>query len=222
MEHDKFNYFCYYKADVRYENEVFPLYLNVGKGKNDGKYHVYDITNKIRDTADRINGLERPKPNEGYALTNDVSEFSIPNSSENVNSNSIQENAENTETNLEAEDMEYSVGLTDTEEFDTKKFADELIEKYGENALKQKQVSDILDSVFYDVLNSQWSEAYSDALKIAEGFANDFENVEQIGYSNILRHLKYTLVNHQVDYLSRREQSKEADSKGIQIIFIYF
>lgn len=84
VEHDKFNYFCYYKADVRYENEVFPLYLNVGKGKNDGKYHVYDITNKIRDTADRINGLERPKPNEGYALTNDVSKISIPNSSENV------------------------------------------------------------------------------------------------------------------------------------------
>ena len=25
---------------------------------------------KNKDTADRINGLERPKPNEGYALTN--------------------------------------------------------------------------------------------------------------------------------------------------------
>ena len=27
-----------------------------------------DITDKIRDTAGRINGLERPKPNERYAL----------------------------------------------------------------------------------------------------------------------------------------------------------
>ena len=31
----------------------------------------------IRDTADRINGLERPKPNEGYALTNAISNNSI-------------------------------------------------------------------------------------------------------------------------------------------------
>ena len=30
-----------------------------------------------RDTADRINGLERPKPNEGYALKNGISNKSI-------------------------------------------------------------------------------------------------------------------------------------------------
>lgn len=49
----------------------------VGKAKNDGLYHIYDLTKKIRDTANRINGLERPKPNEGYALENDVSKNSI-------------------------------------------------------------------------------------------------------------------------------------------------
>ena len=70
--HDKFNYFCYYKADVRYKNEIFPIYLNVGRTINDKTYHLYDITNKIKDTADRINGLGRPKPNEGYALTNGI------------------------------------------------------------------------------------------------------------------------------------------------------
>ena len=43
-----------------------------------------DITNKIRDTADRINGLERPKPNEGYALTSGISKTSIHNSRGNV------------------------------------------------------------------------------------------------------------------------------------------
>ncbi|MBR3967555.1 MAG: hypothetical protein IKJ91_10830 [Clostridia bacterium] len=77
VDHNKFNYFCYYKADVRYEDEIFPIYINVGKAINDGSYHIYDITKKIRDTADRINGLERPKPNEGYAQRNDISNNSI-------------------------------------------------------------------------------------------------------------------------------------------------
>ena len=30
-----------------------------------------------KDTADRMNGLERPKPNEGYALTNGVFTASV-------------------------------------------------------------------------------------------------------------------------------------------------
>ena len=86
VEHNKFNYFCYYKADVRFGEEVFPIYLNVGKSINDGKYHIYDITNKIRDTADRINGLERPKPNEGYALTNVISNNIISDEQKNATS----------------------------------------------------------------------------------------------------------------------------------------
>ena len=78
-EHNKFDHFYYYRSDVKYEGETFPIYLNVGRGITDSKYHLYDITNKIRDTADRINGLERPKPNEGYALTNGISsKNSIP------------------------------------------------------------------------------------------------------------------------------------------------
>lgn len=85
VEHNKFDYFCYYRADVKYGEDQFPVYLNVGRGKNDGKYHIYDITNKIRDTADRINGLERPKPNEGYALTSGISKNSIRNPGETVN-----------------------------------------------------------------------------------------------------------------------------------------
>ena len=87
VDHNKFNRFYYYKATVVYDGETFPIYLNVGRAINDGKYHIYDITNKIRDTADRINGLERPKPNEGYALTNGISNKSIPQESENVNRN---------------------------------------------------------------------------------------------------------------------------------------
>ncbi len=83
-QHNKFDHFFYYRTYVKYGEETIPLFLNVGRGKNDGKYHLYDITKKIRDTADRINGLERPKPNEGYALTNGVSIDSIPNSPQNV------------------------------------------------------------------------------------------------------------------------------------------
>lgn len=88
VEHNKFNYFCYYKADVRYRGEEFSVYLNVGKGKNDGSYHVYDITDKIRDTAGRINGLERPKPNEGYALQTVSHTKRIPQNQKNATENS--------------------------------------------------------------------------------------------------------------------------------------
>lgn len=85
VEHNKFNYFCYYKATVKYGQEIFPIYLNVGRGTNDGKYHIYDITKKIRDTANRINGLERPKSNEGYALENGISKNSISTNEPDVN-----------------------------------------------------------------------------------------------------------------------------------------
>ena len=67
--HNKFDFFYYYKLDVSLGGETFPVYLNVGRAKNDGKFHIYDITNKIRDTADRMNGLERPV---GNALKNGV------------------------------------------------------------------------------------------------------------------------------------------------------
>ena len=91
-EHNKFNYFCYYKANVSYEGETFPVYLNVGRAKNDGSYHIYDVTKKIRDTANRIDGFERPKPNEGYAQEIDVSTTSISDSSEKINP--LEENSE--------------------------------------------------------------------------------------------------------------------------------
>lgn len=83
-EHNKFDQFLYYQAMVRYADEEFPLYLNVGRGLNDKKYHIYDITKKIRDTANRTNGFLRPKPNEGYAIENDISNNSIPYSDSSV------------------------------------------------------------------------------------------------------------------------------------------
>ena len=89
-EHNKFDYFYYYRAIVKNHKETFPVYLNVGRGITDSKYHLYDITNKIRDTADRINGLERPKPNEGYALQNGVSNTTVAQNRVGVNTHSMQ------------------------------------------------------------------------------------------------------------------------------------
>ena len=83
--HDKFDAFYYYKINVCYDGDVFPVYLNIGRAKNNGKLHIYDITNKIRDTADRINGLERPI---GNALTNGIPKNSIPKNEPYVNSDS--------------------------------------------------------------------------------------------------------------------------------------
>ena len=57
------------------------LEARFGPGVND----YLNTTNKIRDTADRINGLERPKPNEGYAQKNDISTYSITSIKEKIN-----------------------------------------------------------------------------------------------------------------------------------------
>lgn len=40
---------------------------------------------KEKDTADRINGLKRPKPNEGYAYINGVSNVNISQNVSGVN-----------------------------------------------------------------------------------------------------------------------------------------
>ncbi len=81
----KFDYFYYYEAAVKYDGEIFNIYLNVGRATNDKSYHLYDITQKLRDTAHRINGVGRPKPNEGYALKNGISNNIIYKTAKNVN-----------------------------------------------------------------------------------------------------------------------------------------
>lgn len=73
----KFDYFYYYEAHVKFGKDTYPIYLNVGRARNDSTYHIYDITQKLRDTARRINGVGRPV---GNALESDISKHSIPNS----------------------------------------------------------------------------------------------------------------------------------------------
>ncbi len=75
--HNKFNEFRYYQAFVKYGNEQYPIYLNVGNANNKSGYHIYDITKKIGDTAKPIKALER--------VSNDLrSEISTPKSNNNV------------------------------------------------------------------------------------------------------------------------------------------
>ena len=59
VEHKKFSYFKYYESIVKFGDDIYPIYLNVGKTKNDGTYRLYDITHKIRDTAHRFNDVGR-------------------------------------------------------------------------------------------------------------------------------------------------------------------
>ena len=107
--HNKFNYFRYYRAMVKYGDETYPIYLNVGKAKNDNSYHLYDVTQKLRDTAGRIYGLERPKPNEGYALLNDVSNNRLAQEQPTVNTQSMQNSLQNsTDDVLESRSYDYT------------------------------------------------------------------------------------------------------------------
>ena len=81
--HSKFNYFKYYEALVRYRGDTFPVYLNVGREKNTGVYHLYDLTQKLRDTAHRINDVERAR---GLRSGNGISsENNIADSGKNIN-----------------------------------------------------------------------------------------------------------------------------------------
>ena len=61
---------------------IYPIYLNVGRARNDFTYHIYDITQKLRDTAHRINDVGRPV---GNALETVSLDISIPDSTESVN-----------------------------------------------------------------------------------------------------------------------------------------
>ena len=75
----KFNWFWYYKAFVKYHGETIPVYINVGQARNDSSYHIYDITQKLRDTAHRVYDVGRPV---GNALVSSISTNSISNPSE--------------------------------------------------------------------------------------------------------------------------------------------
>lgn len=102
----KFDYFWYYEASVKFGKETFPIYVNVGRAKNDSSYHIYDLTKKIRDTAHRVYGVERPV---GNALLNDISIDMVPQDSDGVKSDLSQESTNGTKKSVTGtEDILYS------------------------------------------------------------------------------------------------------------------
>ncbi len=58
------------------------VYLNVGVARNDASNHIYDITQKLRDTAQPVAVGRLSK---SFALRSGISDKSIYNASENVN-----------------------------------------------------------------------------------------------------------------------------------------
>ncbi len=76
---NKFDKFLYYEALVKFDGETIPVYVNVGRAKNDSSYHIYDITQKIRDTAHRVNDVWRPV---GNAIENGIPRDSISQNTE--------------------------------------------------------------------------------------------------------------------------------------------
>ena len=98
--------------------------------------------------------MERPKPNEGYALENDVSKYSISNFEENV--------------------KEYSIGLPKDADFKSENVANELIEKFGSSIKTTQELSSELNRVMDAVNRTEWF----DALTIAQQIADSFEYAE--------------------------------------------
>ena len=83
VTHNKFEKFRYYEIPVRYNDSIVFVTVNVGKGINDGKYHIYDLTEpKERDTVHRVNDVGQPV---GNALVNGISKHSIPDTTKTVN-----------------------------------------------------------------------------------------------------------------------------------------
>ncbi len=84
VTHNKFDYFAYYFAPVRYKGKMYNVIVNVGRAKNDGVFHLYDLTNDIKNKriAGRLSGLSGPV---GNRITNDSHNVTIHSSSENVN-----------------------------------------------------------------------------------------------------------------------------------------
>lgn len=93
----KFDYFYYYEILVKDGKEIYPIYLNVGRARNDGSYHIYDITQKLRDTAHRVNDVWRPV---GNAIENGISNNTVPQKAQTVNNNISNSEQNNTQADF--------------------------------------------------------------------------------------------------------------------------
>ena len=145
-EHNKFSEFRYYKAIVKYNEDIMPIYFNLGKGKNDGIFHLYDITQRIRDTANRLNGLGRLRefrPGNGISQTDDITNTE---KSQSVSEKNYQQRAKSEET-LRAETAETI--LRDKYNVNVGKLLegmDSILENYKGSKSRKELEADILEA----------------------------------------------------------------------------
>ncbi len=117
VTHDKFDYFAYYFAPVRYKGKVYNVIVNAGRAKNDGVFHLYDLTNDIKNKriAGRISGLSGPV---GNRITNDSYNATILSSEENVNRQySVSERTPEQKKEILAQARRYAAGEISKGEF---------------------------------------------------------------------------------------------------------
>lgn len=148
-EHNKFSEFRYYKAIVKYNEDIMPIYFNLGKGKNDGIFHLYDITQRIRDTANRLNGLGRLRefrPGNGISYADDSTRTSESQPLSDKNSKKYQQRAKSEET-LRAETAETI--LRDKYNVNVGKLLegmDSMLENYKGSKSRKELEADILEA----------------------------------------------------------------------------
>ena len=177
VEHNKFDYFVYYAVNVKYENEVFPIYLNVGRTTNDKRWHLYDIKEKIRDTADRINGLEQLGENPSGALKNGISGNIIIDVQEKINPFD-EKNTENSEKISESEGLKFSL----TDRLNREALAGAFLE-LAENDVERDIVNKYIDAI--DELEAavedrrRWIEE-RDRFKKIEGMEGETARLSQL------------------------------------------
>ncbi len=121
VEHDKFDYFKYYEAFVKYGGEKFPIYVNVGRAINDKNFHIYDITEKIRGTAHRLNDVGR--------VYNDLRPENSPSINTTISQDKTDVNTYNTQKS--ESDAKYLSAVEKGDTKTAKRLVDEAAAKWG-------------------------------------------------------------------------------------------
>ena len=156
----KFDYFWYYEAMAKYKAETLPIYVNLGRARNGEGYHIYDLTNKLRDTAHRVNDVGRPV---GNALENGISIDSISNLAEKINpsgeKNSRRGRSNRTILSEALETVASEQDRTQIKQYLSLMYqTDRLQGKVDELNAKRKELDRSTDKAEYDRINKRLDE----------------------------------------------------------------
>lgn len=178
----KFDYFNYYEAYVKFGEDIYPIYLNVGHARNDGTYHIYDITQKIRDTAHRLNGVGRPVGNamETISLNN-----SISNDGENVKGNNTADDS----------DTRHSLKTIKADFGDIDKFAGRIL-RQNRSSYDRAALTETLNEVLELANDNDYGQAMNRAYAAARNIIDYSKDTEQIAddAQEILNDIRNTAV----------------------------